>query len=51
MVRNPDHRVVSREFRQQAGVDAIDFEEIQRRLYRRPFVPVEVRLALRIWKA
>jgi hypothetical protein len=43
----PDHRFVGRQFRQRAGVHAVNFKKVQGRLNCRPFVAVKVSLAFR----
>ena len=45
MLSHPDHGLVSCLFRQSACIDAVDFQEIQRRLDCRPFIAVKVGLA------
>jgi len=46
MGRHSDHGVVGGEFRQRAGIDAVDFEKIQSSLNGCPLVAVEIRLTL-----
>lgn len=45
MVGHLDHRLRGGQLRQAAGIDAVDFQKIERRLHTRPLVAVEVRLA------